>query len=536
MNWLLALPLLIPLTSAIVSIPLGRWPALQKGLSLAGSLVLLAVAVVLLEAVLRGGILATQVGSWPAPFGITLVADLFSAIMVLVSSFIGLAVAVYSLASIDSARTRFGYYPLLSFLMVGVCGAFLTGDLFNLYVWFEVLLISSFVLMALGGERHQMEGTIKYLTLNLLSSALFLSAVGILYGLAGTLNLADLALKLRTVEQPGLVTAVAMLFLGAFGIKAAVFPLFFWLPASYHTPPVAVSAIFAGLLTKVGVYALIRVFTLIFVQDVAYTHLLILVIAALTMLVGVLGAVAQNEFRRILSYQLITGVGYMILGLGLFTPLGVAGAIFYIFHHIIVQTNLFLVSGIVYQLRGSYELKELGGVYRAYPVLAVLFLLPALSLAGMPPLSGFFAKLALVQAGLAVQEYLVIGVALLVGLLILFSMTKIWGEVFWKDPYPAALERMRGQPRVAAVSAATAGGLAVGEASTPPNPPLPRGGEGGVEERGPAIHPLMITPVIVLAAMTVLIGLAAGPVFSLAAAAAEQLLDPTEYINAVLGG
>jgi multicomponent Na+:H+ antiporter subunit D len=524
-NWLLVLPLLIPLASATVSIPLWRWPALQKGLNVAGSVALLAVAVWLLESVRREGIQVTQLGAWPAPFGITLVADLFSAIMVLVASITALAVSVYSLAAIDPNRTRFGYFPLLSFMMMGVCGAFLTGDLFNLYVWFEVLLISSFVLMALGGERHQMEGAIKYVTLNLISSVLFLSAVGILYGMAGTLNMADLAVKLHAAEQPGLVTAVAMLFLAAFGIKAAVFPLFFWLPASYHTPPVAVSAIFAGLLTKVGVYALLRVFTLIFVQDVAYTHLLLLVIAALTMLTGVLGAVAQNEFRRILSFHIISQIGYMILGLGLFTPLGLAGAIFYIFHHIIVKTNLFLVSGIVYRLRGTYELKELGGVYRAHPALAVLFLVPALSLAGMPPLSGFFAKLSLVQAGLAVGEYLVVGVALLVGALTLFSMTKIWGEVFWKEPYAAPPEPVRALDLTAAT----------GPVAVAANPGGQESSGGVAGSRGAGIHPLMLIPVVGLAVLTVLSGLAAGPIFSVAMAAGGQLLDPTEYINAVLG-
>jgi multicomponent Na+:H+ antiporter subunit D len=367
-----------------------------------------------------------------APFGITLVADLLSAIMVVLAGLMGLAVAVYSLASIDQQREAFGYYPLLHILLMGVCGAFLTGDIFNLYVWFEVMLIASFVLLALGSERPQIEGAIKYVTLNLMSSAIFLAAVGILYGVVGTLNMADLAVKLPTVTPPGLVTTLAMLFLVAFGVKAAVFPLFFWLPASYHTPPVAVSAIFAGLLTKVGVYAMIRVFTLLFVQNVGYTHTLILVMAGLTMLTGVLGAVAQNEFRRILSFHIVSQIGYMIMGLGLCTRLALAGSVFYIVHHIIMKTNLFLVSGVAYRLRGTFELKDLGGLYQAHPLLALLFLIPALSLAGMPPLSGFFAKLVLLQAGLEMGQYVIVAVALAVGLLTLVSMTKIWAEAFWK--------------------------------------------------------------------------------------------------------
>jgi multicomponent Na+:H+ antiporter subunit D len=397
------------------------------------------------------------------------------------------------MASIDQQREAFGYYPLLHILLMGVCGAFLTGDIFNMYVWFEVMLIASFVLLALGSERPQIEGAIKYVTLNLMSSAIFLAAVGILYGVVGTLNMADLAVKLPEVAPPGLVTTLAMLFLVAFGVKAAVFPLFFWLPASYHTPPVAVSAIFAGLLTKVGVYALIRVFTLLFVQNVGYTHTLILVIAGLTMLTGVLGAVAQNEFRRILSFHIVSQIGYMIMGLGLFTRLALAGSVFYIVHHIIVKTNLFLVSGVAYRLHGTGELKDLGGLYQAHPMLALLFLIPALSLAGLPPLSGFFAKLALLQAGLEVGQYIIVVVALAVGLLTLVSMTKIWAEAFWK----------------------------------------------------PATHPpasivlsprTLLLPIAMLATLTVLIGLAAGPLFALSMQAADQLLNPRDYIQAVLGG
>lgn len=507
MNLLLVLPLVIPLLSAALS--LLAWPrtAFQRALAIAGTASLLGSGVALLTFVWNNGIAVTQMGAWPAPFGITLVADLLSAIMVVLAGLIGLAVAIYSLASVDEPRETYGYYPLLHILLMGVCGAFLTGDLFNLYVWFEVMLMASFVLLSLGGEPGQLRGAIKYVTLNLVSSALFLAAVGILYGIAGTLNMADLAQKLEGVAEPGTVTALAMLFLIAFGIKAAVFPLFFWLPASYHTPPVAVSAVFAGLLTKVGVYALIRVFTLIFVGDTAFTHTLILIIAGATMITGVLGAAAQYEFRRILSFHIISQIGYMILGLGLagltsspaVATLALAGSVFYIMHHIIVKTNLFLISGVVHRLSGSFELKKLGGLYRSAPFLAILFLIPALSLAGMPPLSGFFAKLSLVQAGLAAEQYAIVGVTLVVGLLTLFSMTKIWAEAFWKaEPAaPAAL--------------AARSGLTVGERWQ------------------------LMPPIVLLAALTVCIGFAAEPVFQLALRAAEQLLDRAAYIQAVLG-
>ncbi|MBI2871354.1 MAG: Na+/H+ antiporter subunit D [Candidatus Omnitrophica bacterium] len=495
MKLLLVFPLLIPLSTAILCMLTWYNRSLQRSLALLGSGALLVTAIRLLTRVTVHGIQAVQMGAWPAPQGITLVADLFSSVMVLVSAVIGFAVMLYSLAHMDSGRESHGYYPLFNFLMMGVCGSFMTGDLFNMYVWFEVLLTSSFVLIALGGERAQVEGAIKYVTLNLISSALFLAGVGILYGLAGTLNMADLAVKIPQLGKTHLVTACALVFLVAFGIKAAVFPLFFWLPASYHTPPVAVSAIFAGLLTKVGVYALIRVFTLIFVGETSFTHSLILVVSALTMVTGVLGAVAQNEFRRILSFHIISQIGYMIMGLGLYTVAGLAGSIFYIVHHIIVKTNLFLVSGAVERCGGSFELKKLGGIYLKFPLLAALFLIPALSLAGMPPLSGFFAKLSLIQEGLVLKEYLVSGVALVVGFLTLFSMMKIWHEVFWKDaPVGAAPLTARRQESLAG----------------------------------------LLFPVALLALLTVYLGVGAEGLFWLSQRAAQQLMHPSEYLAAVL--
>jgi multicomponent Na+:H+ antiporter subunit D len=498
MNVLLILPLLIPLLTAVASILSWKWTPVQRGLSVLGATGLLAAGAALLASVSRDGIQAGQVGNWPAPFGITLVADLLSAIMVVLAGLVGLAVAIYSLASMDPQREAFGYYPLLHVLLMGVSGAFLTGDMFNLYVWFEVMLIASFVLLALGGERAQLEGAFKYVTLNLLASALFLAAVGILYGVAGTLNMADLSRQLPQVAQPGLVTTLAVLFLVAFGIKAAVFPLFFWLPASYHTPPVAVSAIFGGLLTKVGVYALLRVFTLMFLDDATFTHSLILIVAGFTMVTGILGAVAQKEFRRILSFNLISHIGYMLMGLGLFTPLALAGSVFYIIHHIIVKTNLFLISGVVRWLGGSYRLQKLGGLYRSYPGVAVLFLVPALSLAGIPPLSGFWPKLALLQAGLQEEQYAIVAAALLTSLLTLLSMTRIWSEAFWKE-------------RPASSSS-------VGDPVYPFNAWL-----------------LRLLPVAALAAFVVIIGLLAEPLFDLSTRAAEQLLNPTGYVATVLG-
>lgn len=503
MNQLLILPITIPLLTAILSALAWRSLKIQRALGVLGSAGLLAAALALLASVWREGIQSAQLGNWPAPFGITLVADLFSAIMVALAALTGFAVLLYSLGSIDERRQSFGYFPLFQVLLMGVCGAFLTGDIFNLYVWFEVLLIASFVLMVLGGERGQMEGAVKYVTLNLISSALFLAGIGILYGKVGTLNMADLAQKLRLEPQSSLVNSTSMLFLIAFGIKAGSFPFFFWLPASYHTPPVAVSAVFAGLLTKVGVYALIRCFTLFFVQDVGFTHTLILALAGLTMVTGVLGAASQNEIRRILSFHIISQIGYMMMGLGLMTPLALAGSVFYLIHHIIVKTNLFLIGGVVQALKGTDELKKIGGLYKTHPLLALLFVIPAFSLAGIPPLSGFFAKLTLIIAGLKIDSYLIVLTALVVGILTLFSMTKIWNEAFWKA-----------QPAVSG----------------------PGFGNPGAAPLTMKLPWLLVLPIVLLAAITVVIGIAGEPFFALATRAAEQLIHTEEYIQAVLGG
>jgi len=502
MNLLLVLPILIPLVTACLCLLTWASRPAQRLLGILSCAAHLITAILLLVRTREMGIAATQLGDWPAPFGITLVADLLSAIMVLLAAIMGMAVMLYSVGSIDRERESFGYYPFYHLLLMGVSGTFLTGDMFNMYVWFEVMLMSSFVLMALGGERAQLDGAIKYVTLNLISSAFFLTALGILYGMAGTLNMADLAVLARNVRYPGVASTLAMLFLAAFGIKAALFPLFFWLPASYHNPPVAVSAIFAGLLTKVGVYALIRVFTLIFIQDIGYTHTIILVLSGLTMVTGVLGAMAQNEFRRILSFHIISQVGYMVMGLGLYTRLALAGSIFYIVHHIIVKTNLFLASGVARKIGGSYRLERLGGLSVAAPGLTALFFVSAFSLAGIPPLSGFWAKLVLIRAGLSEGAYIIAATALAVSLLTLYSMTKIWGQAFW-GPNPEGL-------------------------STPD--PLDDCGAFS----GPPV--LLYLPMIVLAGLTLCIGLYTGPVFDLAVEAADQLLDPTGYIQAVLGG
>jgi multicomponent Na+:H+ antiporter subunit D len=495
---LLMLPLIIPMSGAILGIVALRLVRLQAAIAVLMTVALLVAAILLLIRVWNEGPIATQPGNWPAPFGITIVADTFSATMVVLGAIVAFCAVLFASANTDEYRTRFGFFPLVSALVLGVMGAFLTGDLFNLYVWFEVMLISSFVLLGLGGERQQMEGAIKYVTLNLVSSTMFLAGLGLLYGVAGTLNMADLAVQLRDVEADGLILTIATLFLISFGLKAAVFPFFWWLPASYHTPPIAVSALFAGLLTKVGVYSLIRVFSMIFTQDVNFIQDLLFWIAGFTMVTGVLGAAAQDDMRRILSFHIISQIGYMVMGLAFFTPLGYAAALFFIAHNMFAKTGLFLVAGITHHLYGSYELKHLGGIMKRTPELALVAFVCAFSLAGVPPLAGFFGKLALVRAGFEAEHYIIASVSLAVGLLTMFSMTKIWAEGFWKkapsEP-PALFEEKRRSP----------------------------------------LTRYMLVPAFIFATLSAGIGVGAGPAFELVSRAGDELAAPSAYLTAVLG-
>jgi multicomponent Na+:H+ antiporter subunit D len=490
----LFLPILVPLATAVAAAFLGRLPRTRRAISVAGSAVLLACGLWLVVQVRHEGLIASNAGSWPAPFGITLVADLLSALLVVVAGGIGLAVTIFSVTGIDPLRERGGFHSLVHILLMGVCGAFLTGDLFNLYVWFEVMLVSSFILMALGGTRRQMSASIHYVTLNLLASALFLAGIGILYGMVGSLNMADVSVHMRDLGGTPYPYILLALFLVAFGIKAAAFPLFFWLPASYHTPPIAVTTLFSALLTKVGVYAIIRLTTLVFAAQADAIRPLLLAVAGLTMVTGVLGAIAQGDMRRLLAFHIISQIGYLLMGAGLGSPLALAATVFFFVHVIAAKSALFMVTGIVQSLRRTSELADLGGLARSSPLLAGLFLVPALSLAGLPPLSGFWAKFAMVKAGLDAGSFPIVIAALAVSVLTLFSMTKIWAEVFWKPAPGGPAQDALGAPRAA-----------------------------------------LVVPALALGAVTVLLGLGAEPFFALSLRAAEQLLDPAGYVSVVLG-
>ena len=503
MTHLPALPVLVPLATAALCFAAWKQVRAQRVAAIAGAAALLGVGIRLLSVTLEEGTIVARIGAWPAPFGITLAADVLSAVMVLLTGLMGLAVTIYSLADIDAPRQGHGFFPFLFLMLTGISGSFVTADIFNLYVWFEVMLIGSFALLALGGERNQLEGAMKYVTLNLVGSSIFLAGTGILYSVVHTLNMGDLSVRLAEIAttRPNLVLALSAMFLVSFGIKAGLFPLYFWLPASYATPPAAVSAVFAGLLTKVGVYTLIRVFVVVFpIMDRNFSILLVL--AGLTMILGVFGAVSQFEIRKILSFHIISQIGYMTAALGLVANpdpavrrLALVAAVFYIAHHIVVKTNLFLVGGVIRAMRGTYDLTHLGGIKNAAPWLAVLFLIPAFSLAGIPPLSGFWAKLAVIRAGFEAGQYLLIAAALVAGVLTLVSMIKIWNEAFLKpDPEAGPCEPLSRRRWLA-----------------------------------------MTVPIAALALITIAIGVWPQALFEVAERAADQLLDLETY-RRIVGG
>lgn len=493
MSNLVTLPILIPFLIGVILIFFARNLAIQRYISGVTAFVLLGLSFYLAYVVYVDGIQTVALGNWEAPFGIVFVADIFATLMVVLASIVGIVCLFFAFQTIHEDREKFYFYPFYFFLLTGVNGAFLTGDIFNLFVFFEVMLIASYILIVLGGTKYQLRESFKYVAINIFSSILFIAGIAYLYALVGTLNLADIAVKVAEVEQQGIVTVVAIVLLLVFAIKGALFPLYFWLPNSYYGPPAAIAALFGGLLTKVGIYAIIRIFTLIFNHDPGFTHhTIILALAGFTMFFGVLGAVSQFDFKRILSFHIISQVGYMVMGLGIFTPLAIAGAIYYIAHHIIVKAALFLFAGATQRITGTTDLHKMGGLLKTHPWLGWLFLVAAISLAGIPPLSGFFSKFALIIAGLEGRHYIIVTVSLIVGLLTLFSMMKIFIYAFWRE-------------------------------------------QAHTEEQAKTPVAKLLLPIAPLIVLTIVLGIGAEPIFAYSMVAAEQLLDPLQYINAVLG-
>ena len=440
MNALIPLPIIVPLLGAALCVIAARARWAQRIVVLAALTSNLVVSIVLLVRVQDDGIGVTQAGGWPAPLGISLVVDDLAAIMLVVSSIMLLTVFVYAIGEgqEESRYAAFGSVYLV--LAAGVSASFITGDLFNLFVAFEMMLVASYVLLTLGGRPGQVRAGMTYVVISLIASTFFVVALALIYSATGTVNMAELAVRMPELSH-GVRVGFSLLLIVVFGIKAGLFPLFFWLPDSYPTAPTAITAVFAGLLTKVGVYAIIRSQTLLFPSD-AQQGSLLLVVAGLTMVVGVLGALAQDDLRRMLSFHIVSHIGYMIFGLALFTLSGIAGAVFYIVHHIVVKSSLFLVAGLAEFRTGTDRLSRLGGMVRSTPTIAVLFALPALSIAGIPPFSGFVGKFALVDAGIQSEKWVIVAVSLAVSLLTVYVMSRIWSRVFWGEADPAVEARL----------------------------------------------------------------------------------------------
>ncbi|WP_404429107.1 Na+/H+ antiporter subunit D [Sutcliffiella horikoshii] len=491
MNNLVILPILIPLITATLLLLIPKKVKLQKVISVISLTATTIAAMVLVHNVYMNGIQTLEIGSWRPPFGIVLVADMFAALLVLTGVIVSFTCVLFSFRNIGKDRENFFFYAFTQFLITGVMGAFLTGDLFNLFVFFEVMLMSSYALIVLGGTRIQLRESIKYLLVNIISSALFVIALAYLYGLVGTLNMADVSSKIAQSGQTDIVTVVAILFLIVFGLKGGIFPLYFWLPGSYQAPPYAITAIFGALLTKVGVYSIYRIFTLIFYHEPQITHQIIAALAIITILIGAIGAIAYWDVKKILIYNIVTAVGVIIYGISIATETGYAGGIYYLVHDMVIKGALFLLAGAMFTITGTDNIKKMGGLIKRHPLLGWMFFTACLALAGIPPLSGFVGKILLAQGGLEQEHYIFVGVMLFSSLLVLYSVMKIFMNCFFRE-----------------------------EVLSPK------------EEKGTTKG--LVYPSVILIALSAFLGLGAEFVYPYVFEAAETLMDPSIYIQAVL--
>lgn len=494
-DWLIVAPVAIPLVFAAFLLTVRHRTWLHAGVALVAFALTLAANAGLLARVLAEGPLAVTMGRWLPPFGISFVADPLGVALSLVGVLVAAVCAVFAVADIGTTGRRYGFYPFMLLMMAGVSGAFLTGDLFNLYVWFEVFLIASFGLLVLGCEHRQLDGALKYAILNLVGTTLFLTATALLYGTFGTLNMADVQSKAAELRDTAPLATLATLFLFAFAMKAAAFPLNFWLPASYHTPRIVVAALFGGILTKIGVYALLRVLVMLFEPERALLSDVIAWVAAATMVLGIMGALAQSDMRRVLGFVVISGVGIMLAGIALGTEAGLAGAIVYAVHSMLAMTALYLLAGVMNGVGGSYSVETLKGLYRGHPLLTAFALLLVLAAAGLPPASGLWPKVMLVQASLAAGAPWLAFAILATGILTTLALGRVFALTFWRSD---------GGDTAPAAPAEAAPVLRLGYAS---------------------LAALML-PILAL-------GLYPEPFINVAEAAAAVLVDPTGYVGAV---
>ncbi|MFS0561794.1 Na+/H+ antiporter subunit D [Terribacillus sp. 179-K 1B1 HS] len=490
MTNLAILPILIPFLAGILLAFTHNRILLTRRLAIIFALIHVAAMCFLLIHVVTEGSVVLETSDWMAPYGIILVLDPLSVLLVSTTSIILLAVVWYAPSSVEEEQESFYFYTFIFLLVTGVSGAFVTGDLFNLFVFFEVLLMASYALITHGGKKVQLRESIKYVLINLFSSMLFVTAVSYIYAVLGTVNMAQLAERAAAADQPGIITTVAILLFFVFATKGAAFPLYYWLPRSYIVPNPVVSALFGALLTKVGVYSLIRTFTLIFHQQPEIMDQLFIWVGNLTMLFGVIGALASRNIKLIVAYNIIPAIGFMLVGIGVFNNDGLSGSIYYLLQDMIVKAALFLLAGTIAALAGTSDISKMGGMIRSHPALGWMFFLAGLVLAGVPPFSGFIGKLLLVRGAFEKGETATVIIMLLTSLLILLSIVRAFIRVFW--------------------------------------------GEGETGSKQKRKHLRHLVPAGFLMLFTVFLGIGAEAILPTVQHIADYLLDPQEYMELVL--
>jgi multicomponent Na+:H+ antiporter subunit D len=520
MSTLLVAPFAAPLLAAALGLLTRSWRGVQRAVTGVLMVIVLGCGVGLVTATLDGAAVATRIGDWPSGLAIPFAADGLSAIMLLATSAMATLALVFAAANGEDEHQLF--HPLVAVLLAGVFGSFLTADLFNLFVTFEVMLIGSYVLLTLRGGRTQVRAGTLYVTVNLLASTLFLLGIALVYGTAGAVNFSELAGI--TERVPTSLVGFGVIFT-AVAVKAGLVPLHGWLPRTYTTCGPAVTVLFSALLTKAGVYVLLRLSSLVLGTDVTWRPVL-LGVAVLTMVVGVLGAVGRGDMRGILTFHMVSQVGYLALPLGIWSVAGVTAGLFYLVQYVLVKGALLIVAGTVERLTGTGALAQLGGLGRSRPWLMVAFVVPALALAGLPPSSGFLGKVLLLRAAFDDAHWVAGGAIVLVSLFTLLSMVKIFTGVFWGAPTAAIAAAVPGRARAVPVVAGGAGDTVPAHLG----PQAPAGRDADLPRWRIAG---MVGPALLVAVLTILIGVAGQPLIELIEPAARTLIDPTPYLEAV---
>lgn len=432
MSNIIVLPLIVPVITAILLVFLREHVLLQRILSLCTFAFVVIISVVLLLEVHQQGVMRIDFSGWLPPFGILFVADSFAVLLVLVANIVAAICLLYAIFTIGEHYEKMYFYPFVLLMVAGVNGSFLTGDIFNLFVCFEVMLLASYALISLGGGKIQLREALKYVLINIVASWIFLVALAFLYGTIRTLNMAHISLRVMEAGADPLITTVGLVFLIVFSLKAGLL-LFFWLPGSYSAPPTAIAALFAALLTKVGIYALVRTFTLLFTTNIEVTHTILSVMAGLTIIAGCMGALAGRDVRTIASYNVLIGVGFIVAGLAIGTESALQGVTYYLMHDMVVKAMLFLAVGMMIYVTGETIIDKMSGLIRNYPFFGWLFFIMMCSLAGIPPLSGFLGKVLIGQGAIEGGNFVLLGLGFLSSLIVLYSLLRIFLSSFFGE-------------------------------------------------------------------------------------------------------